>query len=71
MIYAMGHLPPLVIGLGLLIQPFFAALIGSWRYGEQLGLLDVVGGVAICAALVLVRTGKSGQPAPGGVEAAP
>ncbi len=59
MVYAMGHLPPMVIGLGLLIQPFIAALIGSLRYGERLGLLDIVGGVAICAALVLVRASKA------------
>ena len=71
MVYAMGHLPPMVIGLGLLIQPFISALIGSWRYGERLGTLDVVGGLAICAALVLVRAGKAGQPAPSDVEATP
>ena len=70
MIYAMGHLPPMVIGLGLLLQPFIAAVIGSWRYGERLGLLDIVGGLAICAALVLVRTGKAGQPPAAGVEGA-
>jgi drug/metabolite transporter (DMT)-like permease len=69
MVYAMGHLPPLVIGLGLLIQPFISALIGSWRYGERMGAPDIVGGLAICAALVLVRLGKAGQPAPEDVEA--
>lgn len=63
MVYAMGHLPPMVIGFGLLLQPFIAALIGSWRYDEHMGLPDIVGGLAICAALVLVRAGKSGQPA--------
>jgi drug/metabolite transporter (DMT)-like permease len=69
MVYAMGHLPPMVIGLGLLIQPFISALIGSWRYGEHMGMLDIVGGLAICAALVLVRAGKAGQPARQDVEA--
>jgi drug/metabolite transporter (DMT)-like permease len=54
MIYAIGHLPPMVIG--------------SWQYGERLGALDIVGGLAICAALVLVRSGKSGQPASARVE---
>ena len=33
MIYAMGHLPPMVIGLGLLLQPFIAAVIGSDGFG--------------------------------------
>jgi drug/metabolite transporter (DMT)-like permease len=68
MIYAIGHLPPMVIGFGLLLQPFIAAVIGSWQYGERLGALDIVGGLAICAALVLVRSGKSGQPASARVE---
>lgn len=69
MVYAIGHLPPLVIGLGLLIQPFIGALIGALRYGERLGLVDILGGLAICAALVLVRTGKSGAPGRPAVEA--
>jgi drug/metabolite transporter (DMT)-like permease len=71
MVYAIGHLPPLVIGLGLLIQPFIAALIGSLRYGERLGMVDIIGGLAICAALVLVRAGSAGQPAQPKVEAEP
>lgn len=70
MVYAMGNLPPMVIGLGLLVQPIISALIGSWRYGERLGTLDVIGGIAICAALVLVRSDKAGQPATHDVEAA-
>ena len=61
MMYALGHLSPLVMGLGLLIQPFFAAAIGSIRYGEPLGLADIAGGLAICVALVLVRASESGQ----------
>ncbi len=71
MIYAIGHLPPMMIGFGLLLQPFIAAVIGSWRYGEQMGTLDIIGGLAICAALVLVRAGNSGQAAPASVDKAP
>ncbi len=71
MIYAMGHLSSLVIGLGLLMQPFIAALIGRLYYGEHMGLADIVGGLAICAALVLVRMSGSGQPAPTIVKAEP
>jgi len=66
MAYAIGHLSPMVIGLGLLMQPFIAALIGSVYYDERLGTLDIVGGLAICAALVLVRMSKAGpRPQPG------
>lgn len=68
MVYAIGHLPPLMIGLGLLIQPFIAAIIGSWRYDERLGLVDILGGLAICAALVLVRMSKSGAAPPARVD---
>jgi len=64
MVYAMGHLSPLVVGLGLLIQPFISAAIGSFYYGERLGALDLLGGLAICAALVLVRLSRTGQGAP-------
>lgn len=71
MIYAMGHLPSLVIGLGLLTQPFIAALVGRFYYAEHLALADIVGGLAICAALLLVRLSGSGQPAPTVVKAEP
>ena len=55
MVYAMGHLPPLVIGVGLLIQPVVAATVGWTAYGEKLGTVDAIGAVAIAIALVLVR----------------
>ncbi|WP_238147138.1 DMT family transporter [Rhizorhabdus dicambivorans] len=71
MVYAIGHLSPMVIGLGLLIQPVIAAAVGSLRYGERLGLADIIGGLAVCAALVLVRMSHSGQAGDQGVEARP
>ncbi|WP_029624650.1 DMT family transporter [Sphingomonas sp. KC8] len=55
LVYAMGHLPPLVIGVGLLIQPVVAASVGWMAYGEKLGVIDAIGAVAIAIALVLVR----------------
>ena len=54
-IYAMGHLSPVVVGLGLLTQPVVAAGIGWIAYGERLSLADGIGAVAIAAALILVR----------------
>lgn len=69
MVYAMGHLPPMMIGFGLLIQPFIAAAIGSIYYRERMGLADILGGLAICAALVLVRMSGSGQTSKPVVEA--
>lgn len=62
MIYALGKLSPLVIGIGLLIQPVVAAITGWIVFREQLGLADLIGGVLVAIALVLVR-----RPAPLGV----
>jgi drug/metabolite transporter (DMT)-like permease len=55
MIYALGRLSPLVIGLALLIQPAVAATIGWAHFGEALSAPDFVGIAMIAAALVLVR----------------
>ena len=55
LVYALGHVPPLVVGLALLTQPAISAFIGWVAYGESLTLLDWTGAVAIGVALVLVR----------------
>jgi drug/metabolite transporter (DMT)-like permease len=55
LVFAMGHLTPLVTGLGLLTQPIAAAAIGWIVYGERLAALDVTGAILICIALVLIR----------------
>jgi len=55
LVYAIGALPPLVIGLALLTQPAISALIGWLAYDETLTGLDWLGAVAIALALVLVR----------------
>ena len=60
LVYALGSVPPLVVGLTLLTQPAISALVGWLAYGETLSLLDWIGAIAIAAALVLVRL-----PAPG------
>jgi drug/metabolite transporter (DMT)-like permease len=55
LVYSIGTLPPLVVGLGLLTQPVISALIGWLAYREGLSLVDVLGAAGIAAALVLVR----------------
>ena len=55
MIYALGKLSPLVIGLALLLQPVVAATIGWIVYGEALGAPDLFGAAMVAVALVLVR----------------
>lgn len=55
MIYALGKLPPLVIGIALLIQPIVAGIVGWTVYDEQLGAADLIGAAMVAVALVLVR----------------
>ena len=54
-IFAVGYLPPLVIGLTLLIQPAISATIGALRFGEGVGVAEATGMALVAAALVLVR----------------
>jgi drug/metabolite transporter (DMT)-like permease len=55
LVYAVGHLSPLIVGLGLLTQPAVTAVVGWLAYDERLSLTDALGAVLICAALVLIR----------------
>lgn len=57
MIYAIGHLSPLVVGIALLTQPIVAGTVGWLAYGERLGVPDFIGAVLVAIALVLVRAG--------------
>jgi drug/metabolite transporter (DMT)-like permease len=51
----MGHLSPVIVGVGLLTQPVAAAVIGWFAYRESFGLTDLVGAILICIAMVLIR----------------
>jgi drug/metabolite transporter (DMT)-like permease len=64
LVYAIGALPPIVVGLTLLTQPAISGLVGWLAYGETLKPLDWLGAVAIGAALVLVRLPERGLRAP-------
>lgn len=55
LVYSIGTLPPLVVGLALLTQPAISAAIGWVVYGETLSAGDIAGAIAIAAALVIVR----------------
>ncbi|MFN3389335.1 MAG: DMT family transporter [Allosphingosinicella sp.] len=63
LVYAVGHLSPVVVGLGLLAQPAAGAVIGWLAYGERFSLADAVGAVLIAAALVLIRLPERPNPA--------
>lgn len=62
LVYALGHVPPLIVGLALLTQPAISAGIGWVAYEESLSPLDWTGAVAIAIALVMVRL-RLGQKA--------
>ena len=55
LVLSLGRLPPLLIGLAFLIQPFVSALIGWLAYDETLALADWAGGALVAVALILVR----------------
>jgi drug/metabolite transporter (DMT)-like permease len=63
MIYALGRLTPLVIGIALLIQPVVGAAIGWAAYRERLGWPDLLGAALVAAALVMVRARPAGRDA--------
>lgn len=58
MVYAIGHLSPVIVGIGLLTQPAIAAAVGWLAYGERLDTLDFIGMIAIGVAIVLARAGE-------------
>ena len=55
LVYAMGHLSPVLVGLCFLTQPILSAAIGWAAYGERFSPSDGLGALLICAALVLIR----------------
>jgi drug/metabolite transporter (DMT)-like permease len=64
LVYGIGHVPPLIVGLVLLTQPAISAFVGWFAYGETLRPLDWIGALAIGAALVLVRLPARGLRTP-------
>jgi drug/metabolite transporter (DMT)-like permease len=64
LVYGIGHVPPLVVGLALLTQPAISAFVGWTAYGERLSPVDWLGALAIGIALVLVRLPERGLREP-------
>jgi drug/metabolite transporter (DMT)-like permease len=62
LVYALGHVPPLVVGIAMLTQPALSALLGWVYYGETLTARDWLGAAMIVVALVLVRLKQKGEP---------
>jgi drug/metabolite transporter (DMT)-like permease len=64
LVYGIGHVPPLVVGLALLTQPAISAFVGWVAYDETLRPVDWIGAAAIATALVLVRLPQRGLRVP-------
>jgi drug/metabolite transporter (DMT)-like permease len=62
LVYAVGNLSPVVVGIGLLAQPAASTAIGWLRYGEGMSLADIGGALLIAAPLVLIRMPERGAP---------
>ena len=62
LVYSIGTLPPLVVGLALLTQPAVSATVGWLAYRETLSLSDILGAVGVAAALILVRLPERDLP---------
>ena len=60
LVYGIGHVPPLIVGLVLLTQPAISAFVGWLAYGETLRPIDFLGALALGAALVIVRLPERG-----------
>lgn len=54
MIYVVGRISPVVMGLSLLLQPIVGAALGWIQYGETLAAPDWIGAAMIGLALALV-----------------
>ena len=62
LVYALGHLPPLVVGVAMLTQPALSSLLGWIYYGEAFTSSDWLGALMIVIALVLVSLRHKGEP---------
>lgn len=61
-LFAVGRVAPIVVGLMLLVQPVVAATIGWLIYGERLTMFDIIGGLGIALAVLLVRDSRRPLP---------
>jgi drug/metabolite transporter (DMT)-like permease len=63
LVYSVGYLSPVVVGLGLLAQPAAGAVIGRFAYGETFSVADAIGAALVAMALVLIRLPERAGPA--------
>jgi drug/metabolite transporter (DMT)-like permease len=61
-LFAVNRVPAIVVGLMLLTQPIVGSAIGWVIYGERLTIFDLIGGLAIGLAVLLVRDARRPMP---------
>lgn len=61
-LFAVSRVAPIVVGLMLLVQPIVSATIGWVVYGERLTIFDLIGGLGIALAVLLVRDSRRPLP---------
>jgi drug/metabolite transporter (DMT)-like permease len=61
-LFAVSRVAPIVVGLMLLVQPVVASTIGWLVYGERLTIFDLLGGLGIALAVLLVRDSQRSLP---------
>ena len=59
--YAMAHLPSTFSSVGLLLQPVMAALFAWVLLGETLGWIEIAGGVAVLAGILIAHQAEVGR----------
>jgi drug/metabolite transporter (DMT)-like permease len=62
LVFAVGNLSPVVVGIGLLAQPAAGSIIGWLAYGERLSITEGLGALLIASALVLIRLPETRRP---------
>jgi drug/metabolite transporter (DMT)-like permease len=62
--YALGHLPASIVSPTMVSQPVITALLAIPVLGEILTSLQVVGGVAVIAGVVVVHRSRNGDSSP-------
>lgn len=61
--YALAHLPATFGAVGLYVQPVATAVYAWWLLGEALAPVQVIGGLAVLAAIAIARSGVNRERA--------
>ncbi len=66
--YALGHIPASLVAPTLLGQPVITAVIAVWLMNEHMSVLQVIGGIIVLGAILMVHKQRMNRHASGGVE---